>query len=63
MKSLLCRFGLHKADKNGYVRVEKSRQGKRGTHKWHTNYAVCKRCGKLLFRVKLTEKVGDTNGK
>lgn len=42
--NIFCKIGLHKADKDHYLRVEKQK----GSHKWHRNYEVCKRCGKKL---------------
>lgn len=45
--NLLCKLGFHKADKTTYLQVKKQR----GNHKWHRNYAVCKRCGKRLHLI------------
>ena len=47
-KPLPCRLGFHRIDKTGYVEVRK----RRGRHKWHRNYAVCQRCGCLVYAVK-----------
>ena len=44
-RPLLCRLGLHKIDKDGYVQVKK----RRGNHRWHRNYAVCQRCKRLVY--------------
>lgn len=46
-KPILCKLGLHKADKcNPITRVVI-----RGTHKYRTTHIVCKRCGKKLHRI------------
>ena len=44
MKNVLCKLGIHKPDKYRYYRVRK----RNGSHKWHTNYIFCARCGKRL---------------
>ncbi len=44
-RPLLCRIGLHKVETGYYVQVKK----RRGAHKWHRNYAVCARCGRLVY--------------
>lgn len=44
MKNLLCKLGFHHPDKYRYLTVRKTR----GQHKWHTNYVVCRRCGKRI---------------
>lgn len=47
MKSpLLCRMGLHKLNKYMYVQVTRRRSNRHGG-KYHTNYAICERCGKV----------------
>lgn len=48
--NILCRFGFHKPDADTCICVYKSR----GKHKWQRNYAMCKRCGKKLHKVKLS---------
>ena len=48
-RPLLCRIGLHKLNK---VQVTRRRSNRHGG-KYHTNYAVCERCGRLCYRVKL----------
>jgi hypothetical protein len=58
MKSpLLCRMGLHKLNKYTYVQVTRRRSNRHGG-KYHTNYAICERCGKLCYRVRLFQKLG-----
>ena len=42
--NFLCRIGIHKKDKYGYIRVRKQR----GSHRWNQNYIVCSRCGKMI---------------
>lgn len=54
MKNILCKMGFHKPDKFKFVTVKK--QVRR--HKWHRNYAICKRCGKLIGTVSFNKKVG-----
>lgn len=54
MKNILCKLGFHKANKFMYVRVNK----KRGKHKYHRNYFVCDRCGKLLSPIKRVKTKG-----
>lgn len=43
--SILCKLGFHKRDPERYVEVRR----KKGKHKWHRNYFVCTRCGKLYM--------------
>ena len=50
-KPLFCRIGLHKLNKYAYIQVARRRSDRHGG-KYHTNYAVCERCGKLCYRVK-----------
>lgn len=50
-KPLFCRIGLHKLNKYAYVQVARRRSDRHGG-KYHTNYAVCERRGKLCYRVK-----------
>lgn len=58
MKSpLLCRMGLHKLNKYTYVQVTRRRSNRHGG-KYHTNYAICERCGKLCYRVRRFQKLG-----
>lgn len=57
--NVLCKLGLHKTDPYRYIVVRKCN----GRHKWHTNYAVCVRCGKrvqTLAKVRVT-KHEDSN--
>ena len=49
---LLCRLGLHSPCKTEYIEVTRRRSDRHGG-KYHTNYAVCERCGRLCYRVKL----------
>lgn len=51
-RPILCRLGLHKPSKSEYVRVER-RRSSRHSGKYATNYAVCVRCGRLCYRVRL----------
>ena len=59
-KPLLCRFGLHKPNKEKYVTITRRHHGTHGG-KYRTNYAICERCGKLCYRVRLhlMRKKGD----
>lgn len=50
-RPILCRLGLHKPSKSEYVRVERRRSNRHGG-KYATNYAVCVRCGRLVYRVR-----------
>ena len=45
MKPILCKLGLHKADKMRYLTVTKKRSGRKT---YHRNYFICKRCGKRI---------------
>ena len=57
MKSpILCRMGLHKLNKYTYVQVTRRRSNRHGG-KYHTNYAICERCGKLCYRVRRFQKL------
>ena len=57
MKSpLLCRMGMHKLNKYTYVQVTRRRSNRHGG-KYHTNYAICERCGKLCYRVRRFQKL------
>lgn len=51
-KPFLCSIGIHKLNKSKYVKVSRRRSNRHGG-KYHTNYAICERCGKLCYRVKL----------
>lgn len=42
--SILCRFGIHTADPYVHIQVK----CRNGSHRWQSNYEVCKRCGKRL---------------
>ena len=45
MKKILCKLGFHVPDKYRYMKVTRyHRNGK----KYHRNYVVCERCGKML---------------
>lgn len=44
-RPILCRLGIHNIDKTRYVILRK----RNGRHKWHRNYAVCTRCGRLVY--------------
>ena len=41
--SILCRFGIHTADPYVHIQV----RCRNGSHRWQSNYEVCKRCGRL----------------
>ena len=45
--NILCKLGFHKVMKDRYVRVRK----RNGKHRWHKNYLVCARCGKMVRAV------------
>lgn len=51
MKPLLCRLGLHSPCKTEYIEVTRRRSDRHGG-KYHTNYIVCRRCGKLCCRMR-----------
>lgn len=51
MKPLLCRLGLHSPCKTEYIEVTRRRSDRHGG-KYHTNYIVCRRCGKLCYRMR-----------
>lgn len=42
--SILCRFGIHTADPYVHIQVK----CRNGSHRWQSNYEICKRCGKRL---------------
>lgn len=48
---LLCRLGLHSPCKTEYIEVTRRRSDRHGG-KYHTNYIVCRRCGKLCYRMR-----------
>lgn len=48
MKPFLCKLGFHKPANTTYLRVRKCRHNYNGSHKWHRNYVICRRCGKRL---------------
>lgn len=50
-KPLLCRLGLHSPCKTEYIEVTRRRSDRHGG-KYHTNYIVCRRCGKLCYRMR-----------
>ena len=45
MKPILCKIGLHCADKEHFAYVIKRRSGRKA---YHRNYFFCKRCGKRI---------------
>lgn len=57
MKNILCKLGFHKVNKFKFVKVYKQR----GKHKYHRNYQVCDRCGKLLSPFGFKKKGGDSD--
>lgn len=46
--SILCRFGIHTADPYVHIQVK----CRNGSHRWQSNYEVCKRCGKRLRKIR-----------
>ncbi len=46
MKNLICMLGIHSPDKYSYVEITRTHTNGK---KYHKNYLVCKRCGKMLF--------------
>lgn len=50
-KNLLCKLGLHEPDMTRYVTITRRRSERHGG-KYHTNYIVCRRCGKLCYRMR-----------
>ena len=59
MKGILCKLGFHSPDKYGYMKV--TRRHKNGK-KYHRNYVVCKRCGKMLSTFAKFKTGGTENG-
>lgn len=57
MKPLLCRLGLHSPCKTEYIEVTRRRSDRHGG-KYHTNYIVCRRCGKLCYRMRSRRESG-----
>lgn len=51
-RPILCRLGFHKPSKREYVRMERRRSDRHGG-KYAVNYAICERCGRLCYRVRL----------
>ena len=45
--SILCRFGIHTADPYVHIQV----RCRNGSHRWQSNYEVCKRCGEVVNTV------------
>lgn len=56
--NILCKIGFHKADPYLYHVVRK----RNGRHKWHTNYIVCRRCGKRLRAFGIQKVKVERNG-
>lgn len=50
-KPILCRLGLHKLDRFCYFVVERRHWPSK--KKYHRNYSVCERCGKLIGTIRL----------
>lgn len=55
MKNILCMIGFHQPDRYRYLVVRRHR----GRHKWHRNYVVCRRCGKLIRTFSVQHKRED----
>ena len=53
--SILCRFGIHTADPYVHIQV----RCRNGSHRWQSNYEVCKRCGKRLRKIRILDMVLD----
>lgn len=49
--SILCRFGIHTADPYVHIQVKCCN----GSHRWQSNYEICKRCGKRLRKIRFSE--------
>ena len=47
--SILCRFGIHTADPYVHIQVK----CRNGSHRWQSNYEICKRCGKRLRKIRM----------
>ena len=54
-KPLLCRLGIHKIDKESFVKVYRRRSDRHGG-KYSSNYPTCKRCGCLCYRLKFLKR-------
>lgn len=50
--SILCRFGIHTADPYVHIQVKCHN----GSHRWQSNYEVCKRCGKRLRKIRIVKE-------
>ena len=50
--SILCRFGIHTADPYVHIQVK----CRNGSHRWQSNYEVCKRCGKRLRKIRIVKE-------
>lgn len=50
--NLLCRFGIHTADPYVHIQVK----CRNGSHRWQSNYEVCKRCGKRLRKIRIVKE-------
>lgn len=59
MKDIRCMLGRHKPSGNRYIIAE--RYHKNGK-KYHRNYVVCERCGKLLYKFAKAKTGGRNNG-
>ena len=55
--NILCKMGFHKLDRERYVKVKRTK----GKHKWHKNYCVCSRCGKLYASFSKHKEVRKDN--
>lgn len=56
-KNLLCKLGLHEPDMTRYVTITRRRSDRHGG-KYQTNFAYCRRCGKLCYRYQRRVKNG-----
>lgn len=50
--SILCRFGIHSVDPYVHIQVKCCN----GSHRWQSNYEVCKRCGKRLRKIRIVKE-------
>lgn len=57
-KPLLCKLGFHKPDKRNYIKVERRHWPSK--KKYHRNYIICQRCGKMLHPFGIRKIGGPT---
>lgn len=59
MKNILCKLGIHKPYKYGYLKVTRCHANGK---KYRRNYVVCMKCGKRLYTF-AKEKIPSGVGK